>query len=56
MWWSRVATVGLHAALGGLLFARARRTDLSSSAAIGRCYMFVWKLFYAEYLLIPLLR
>ncbi len=56
MWWSRVATVGLHAALGAALLRRARQTDLGSSAAIARCYMFIWKLFYAEYLLIPLLR
>ena len=56
VWWSRAATVGLHAALGAALYRRARATDLTSSAAIARCYMFIWKLFYAEYLLIPLLR
>ena len=52
--WSKVATVGVHALLGALLYARARRTDLGSSAAIYSCYMFLWKLFYAEYLLLPL--
>ena len=56
VWWSRAATVCLHAALGAALFRRARATDLTSSSAITRCYMFIWKLFYAEYLLIPLLR
>jgi len=56
VWWSRVASVGLHAALGVMLFRRARQTDLTSSNAIMRCYMFIWKLFYAEYLVIPLLR
>lgn len=56
VWWSRAATVGLHAALGAALYRRARATDLTSSAAITGCYMFIWKLFYAEYLLIPLLR
>lgn len=56
VWWSRAATVCLHAALGAALYRRARETDLTSSAAITRCYMFIWKLFYAEYLVIPLLR
>lgn len=54
--WSRVATAGAHAALGALLLWRARRTDLGSPAAIARCYMFTWGLFYAEYLLLPLYR
>ncbi|CAL8468499.1 g8039 [Coccomyxa elongata] len=53
--WSRGIAVGAHALLGLLLFWRAKKTDLSSSPAIYRCYMFTWKLFYAEYLLIPFL-
>ena len=52
--WSKVATVSVHALLGLLLFGRARRTDLRKSSAIYSCYMFLWKLFYAEYLLLPL--
>lgn len=51
--WSKVATVSAHAFLGYMLFQRARRTDLTSSKAIYSCYMFCWKLFYTEYLLIP---
>ena len=54
--WSRAATVVAHALMAGLLLLRARATDLSDSKAIYSCYMFVWKLFYAEYLFIPLLR
>jgi homogentisate phytyltransferase/homogentisate geranylgeranyltransferase len=52
--WSRVATAAVHALLGALLWRRAQETDLGKSAAIYSCYMFLWKLFYAEYLLLPL--
>jgi homogentisate phytyltransferase / homogentisate geranylgeranyltransferase len=54
--WSKVGTVVAHAGMGALLFWRARQTDLQSSKSIYACYMFVWKLFYAEYLLLPLVR
>ena len=54
--WSRVVTVAAHAAMGALLLWRARQTDLSQSSDVYACYMFVWKLFYAEYLVIPFLR
>lgn len=53
--WSKAVTVGAHALMGALLFWRAKHTDLNRSRAIYKCYMFTWKLFYAEYLLIPLL-
>ena len=53
--WSRVATVSAHALLGYMLLQRARKTDLKDSKAIYSCYMFCWKLFYTEYLLIPLI-
>lgn len=46
----------VHALMGGLLFVRAQQTDLDSSKSIYGCYMFIWKLFYAEYLIIPFLR
>ena len=55
MLWSRVATVSAHALLGYMLLQRARKTDLKDSKAIYSCYMFCWKLFYTEYLLIPLI-
>ena len=54
--WSRAVTVLTHIALGALLLTRARQTNLEESKSVYSCYMFVWKLFYAEYLLIPLLR
>ncbi|KAF5461740.1 hypothetical protein F2P56_017814 [Juglans regia] len=54
--WSRVITVLGHAILATTLWRRAKSIDLSSKAAITSFYMFIWKLFYAEYLLIPLVR
>lgn len=54
--WSRYITVLGHAILSSLLWNRAKSVDLSSKAEITSFYMFIWKLFYAEYLLIPLVR
>ncbi|XP_010094206.2 homogentisate phytyltransferase 1, chloroplastic [Morus notabilis] len=54
--WSKVATVLGHTILASLLWSRAKSVDLTSKAAITSFYMFIWKLFYAEYLLIPLVR
>lgn len=54
--WSKVLTVLGHALLGSLLWSRAKSVDLKSKAAVTSFYMFIWKLFYAEYLLIPLVR
>ncbi|KAK8545132.1 hypothetical protein V6N13_066436 [Hibiscus sabdariffa] len=54
--WSKVITVLGHSILAAILWIRAKSVDLKSKAAITSCYMFVWKLFYAEYLLIPLIR
>ncbi|KAI8565844.1 hypothetical protein RHMOL_Rhmol03G0292300 [Rhododendron molle] len=54
--WSRYLTVSGHAVLAAILWNRAKSMDLKSKAAITSFYMFIWKLFYAEYLLIPLVR
>lgn len=54
--WSRISTVAAHLILGSLLLRKAQATNLDDSKQIYNCYMYVWKLFYAEYLLIPLLR
>lgn len=51
---ARGALVAGHAALAGALLARARRVDTRVKQQLVDFYMFVWKLFYAEYLLIPL--
>lgn len=54
--WSRYITVLGHAILGLILWGRAKSTDLESKSALTSFYMFIWQLFYAEYLLIPLVR
>nr|AXS77022.1 homogentisate phytyltransferase [Chamaerops humilis var. humilis] len=54
--WSKFVTVLGHAILASVLWNRAKSLDLMSKAAITSFYMFVWKLFYAEYFLIPLVR
>ncbi|XVF34177.1 hypothetical protein REPUB_Repub18cG0036000 [Reevesia pubescens] len=54
--WSKVITVLGHSILASILWIRAKSVDLKSKAAITSCYMFIWKLFYAEYFLIPLIR
>jgi homogentisate phytyltransferase/homogentisate geranylgeranyltransferase len=54
--WSRYITVLGHAILGGILWSRAKSIDLTSKSAITSFYMFIWQLFYAEYLFIPLVR
>jgi len=42
--------------MAALLWRRAGEVDTSSSDSMYGLYMFVWKLFYAEYLLVPLFR
>ncbi|XP_042060506.1 homogentisate phytyltransferase 1, chloroplastic-like isoform X1 [Salvia splendens] len=54
--WSKWVTVIGHTVLGYLLWRRAKCIDFKNKAAITSFYMFIWKLFYAEYLLIPLVR
>lgn len=54
--WSKIITVLGHTILASVLWIRAKSVDLKSKAAITSCYMFIWKLFYAEYFLIPLVR
>ncbi|KAB1204242.1 Homogentisate phytyltransferase 1, chloroplastic [Morella rubra] len=54
--WSKVLTILGHAILASTLWKRAKSVDFASKAGITSFYMFIWKLFYAEYLLIPLVR
>ncbi|KAK8938691.1 hypothetical protein KSP39_PZI011160 [Platanthera zijinensis] len=54
--WSKFATVLGHAFLASILWNNARSATLTSKTDITSFYMFIWKLFYAEYLLIPLVR
>ena len=54
--WSRVVTVTAHAGLVSLLAWKAREVDCRNPQALYTFYMFIWKLFYIEYALLPLIR
>ncbi|KAF6261620.1 UbiA prenyltransferase family [Scenedesmus sp. NREL 46B-D3] len=54
--WSRVPVAVGHAALGALLWSRSAEVNVGRKQELTDHYMFVWKLFYAEYLIIPFLR
>ncbi|RYR77052.1 hypothetical protein Ahy_A01g001533 isoform B [Arachis hypogaea] len=54
--WSKIITGVGHAAMALILWFRAKSVDFKNKASITSFYMFIWKLFYAEYLLIPLVR
>ncbi|KAL8460175.1 hypothetical protein ACS0TY_031906 [Phlomoides rotata] len=54
--WSKLTAVVGHTFLGWLLLNRTKSIDFKSKASITSFYMFIWKLFYAEYLLIPFVR
>ncbi|XP_021738290.1 homogentisate geranylgeranyltransferase, chloroplastic-like [Chenopodium quinoa] len=51
----KLATVLGHSVLAAILLLRAQSVDLADNASITSFYMFIWKLFYAEYFLIPLI-
>jgi len=53
--WSMWLTVGFHTALLLVTLLRASRVDPNSHSDITGFYMGVWKLFYAEYLVLPFL-
>lgn len=52
----KVCSVLFHGAAALFILARARQTNLSNPKQIYACYMDIWKAFYFEYMLIPLLR
>nr|ALR81009.1 homogentisate phytyltransferase [Clitoria ternatea] len=54
--WSKAITGAGHAVLASLLWYQAKSVDLNTKASITSFYMFIWKLFYAEYLLLPYVR
>ncbi|GLT76842.1 hypothetical protein SLA2020_484770 [Shorea laevis] len=53
---SRFITVLGHVVLGLSLVYQVPSVDLTSKASVTSFYMFIWKLFYAEYFLIPFVR
>ncbi|KAI3775277.1 hypothetical protein L1987_49848 [Smallanthus sonchifolius] len=54
--WSKYATILGHLATVLALWVRAKSVDLKNMASISSMYLFLWKLFYVEYLLLPLVR
>ena len=48
-----VMLAGHAALLGHMAWYRNSRIDPSSQTSIKRFYAFIWRLFYAEYLLFP---
>jgi homogentisate phytyltransferase / homogentisate geranylgeranyltransferase len=52
----RVFGSGLQVAFAGLLWKQVQQTDLKQHSQIVAAYMFIWKLFYAQYLVLPLLQ
>ncbi|KAJ6434868.1 hypothetical protein OIU84_000168 [Salix udensis] len=53
---SKLITIFGHSTLAFILWFRARLVDLTSKDSITSFYMFIWKLFYAEYFLVPFVR
>lgn len=53
---SCLVTGTLHAVMAANMWTKSKQVDLSSSKSLYKFYMFIWKLFYAEYLILPLLR
>uniref|UniRef100_A0A832H249 Homogentisate phytyltransferase n=1 Tax=Oscillatoriales cyanobacterium SpSt-402 TaxID=2282168 RepID=A0A832H249_9CYAN len=47
--------IGTHLAAISLFWVRSFSVDLKDKAAISRFYQFIWKLFFLEYLLFPIL-
>ncbi|MEM7555128.1 MAG: homogentisate phytyltransferase [Cyanobacteria bacterium P01_A01_bin.84] len=58
LFWLQSLNVGFfvasHLVLLGLLWWRSRDVDLEQKSAIADFYQFIWKLFFAEYLLFPI--
>ncbi|XP_052627832.1 homogentisate phytyltransferase 1, chloroplastic [Lactuca sativa] len=54
--WIRSLMVIGHSILGFILWREANLVDLKSDVAIESFYLFIWKLYYMEYLMVPVLR
>ncbi|XP_065850811.1 homogentisate geranylgeranyltransferase, chloroplastic-like [Euphorbia lathyris] len=53
---NKLVTVLGHSTLALMLWLQAQSVDVTSNNSITSFYMFIWKLFYAEYFLIPFVR
>lgn len=54
--WTRVLLTVAHGAAAAALWRRSREVDTRSHEALTAFYMYIWKLFYLEYLAIPFFR
>lgn len=54
--WTRLPVALGHMALAGLLWSKSVKVNPDRKQVLAEHYMFIWKLFYAEYLIIPFLR
>ena len=52
----RLASSAAHLLFLAMLWIRSKEVVLDSSPSLYSFYMFIWKLFYAEYLVLPFLR
>ncbi|KAL9226741.1 hypothetical protein vseg_002515 [Gypsophila vaccaria] len=52
----KIITMLGHSTLASILWIRAQSVDLADNASITSFYMFIWKLFYSEYFLLPFVR
>jgi len=55
-WINSFVLVGFHSLAAFMMWTQSRTVDLSSSKSLYAFYMLIWKLFYAEYLVLPFLR
>uniref|UniRef100_A0A7S0N765 Uncharacterized protein n=1 Tax=Chlamydomonas leiostraca TaxID=1034604 RepID=A0A7S0N765_9CHLO len=55
IWARTAASIAGHLGMAALLWQRAKKVNTERRQDLADCYMYVWKLFYAEYILIPLL-
>ncbi|KAF5187934.1 Homogentisate phytyltransferase [Thalictrum thalictroides] len=53
---SKIITVFGHSAMAAILMFKARSVNLSDNKSTLDFYLFIWKLLYAEYFLIPFVR
>jgi len=56
VWWSQIVTIGLHLTLATIAYRRSQQVSFKSQASLTAFYMFLWKLFYLQYFIFPLVR
>ncbi|XP_028549147.1 probable homogentisate phytyltransferase 1, chloroplastic [Dendrobium catenatum] len=54
--WSKLINISSHSALGLILWKQSGSIDLKDKFSLQSFYMLIWKLLYAEYMLLPLVR